>query len=109
MSLFPQNEVVAKYIGPTDSSLTKITTYNKAADGLALSIYIIRLNALDSMVEGQSTNTLRANVTGTNAGNIKQGGRIITVTNDIYEVENDPRYSIQFDSYRVFLKEVEDV
>lgn len=107
MSVYEDREVNAKYISPVDSNETKITTFQDVEDGIDIKIYVIRLGAVSSLVEGQDLNQLRANISNVADGVLKEGGRIVLEDNTTYEIVNAPRFNRSFNMTRVFLRLVE--
>jgi hypothetical protein len=108
MSLFKEQEKTARVYFPVDSMVTKITKFTGFA--FEIQINIIRMGFDGVMIADINMPEFRANVAGANAGRIKKGCLIeIVSTNEVFQVENTPRLSALFKSYKLDLKKYEGV
>lgn len=104
MGLFTDKEVIGSVYLPTDSSVTKKTTY-PALPNFTIKINIIRINAEDAMIEGEELGEYRANIKNGRASEVTEGA-LIQADNVKYRVVNKPRFNKLFNEYKLNLKPV---
>jgi hypothetical protein len=104
MSLYPEHEITASVYHPDINTTTKVDTYPGTAD-FTIDMFIIRMDVLSSNIMGEELGSFVANVNASysNAGNIKQGDKIVAdgVT---YIVTTRPKYLYNFNKYKMMLR-----
>lgn len=106
MSLFPELEQTGEVYIFDDSNTTKISSLPASPD-FTIKINVIRLNAEDSLIQGEQLGEYRANIKGTRASEVIEGAVIkIQGTSEKYQVVNKPKYLKLFNRYKLNLKPV---
>lgn len=106
MSLFPEFYTTAEVYIFDDNNTTKVIAL-PSTPNFTIEINVIRLNAEDSLIQGEQLGEYRANVRGSRASEVIEGAVIkIQGTNQKYQVVNRPKYLKLFKRYKLNLKPV---
>lgn len=108
MSLFKDKELAATIYLPADDNTTKITKWSSY--GVDIKINILRMGFSEGIIEGVNMPEYRANLRGINYDQAARGALIkITSTNEIYQIENEPRPNVLFGGVKVDLKKYKGI